>query len=264
MNKITFTEEFIGPDKAAEYLAKNHPNNRNEKPSSVEIYANDIKEGRWRVTHQGIAFDTNNYLIDGANRMRAIIKANTPAIMFVARGLDPETVLALDNNSRRTVGDALKVAGRPVHTVGYTSILWGMQGFDGGSGRPKKSYTQSLAFEDKHREAAIFALRASTRGGGEKVKGIISGHFLGPIARAWYTADRTRIHEFVEVVKTGFSNGRKDDAAIALRNWLLRSGVSHERFEVYRKTESALFAFLKHESLDKVYETKTELFPIPE
>src|SRR5579859_5448277 len=113
----------------------NHPNNRNEKSAAIEIFANDIKEGRWRITHQGIA-----------NRMRAIIKADTPAIMWVARGLEPDATLTLDNNTKRTVGDALKVAGRPVHTVAYTAILWGMQGFDGGKGRPKKSFTESLAF----------------------------------------------------------------------------------------------------------------------
>lgn len=258
---ITFAEEYIAPDTARLYLSKNHPNNRNEKGASVEVFADDIKQGRWKITHQGIAFDTNGYLIDGANRMRAIIKADTPAIMVVARGLEPDAVLALDNNSRRTVGDALKVAGRPIHTVAYTAIMWGMQGFEGNQKR--KSYTESLAFEARHRDAITFALRASTRGGGERSKGIISGHFLGPVARAYYTAENLRLQEFVEVVRTGFGNGRKDDAAIALRNWLLRAGVSHERNEVYRKTESALYAFLNQQSLDKVYETKTELFPIP-
>jgi hypothetical protein len=87
---------------------------------------------------------------------------------------------------------------------------------------------------------------------------------MGPIARAYYTADKERLTEFVDVVKSGFGNGRQDDAAIGLRNWLLRPGVSHERTEIYRKTETALKAFLEFTPMDKIYETRQELFPIPE
>jgi hypothetical protein len=257
---ITFTEENITPETAKVYLAKNHPNNRHAKPHAVEVYATDIKDGRWKVTHQGIAFDQEGNLVDGANRMRAIIQAGEPVTMVVARGLEPEVIVALDSTYRRTVGDALKVASRPIYSVAYTSILWGMFGF--GHQTNRGSYTESLALEAKHREALSFAYHAGQRGG--RAKGIIQGHFLGPVARAWYTADHERLLDFVDVVKSGFSNGRKDDAAIALRNWLLRPNVPHERTKVYRKTEAALYAFLNNQSLDKVYETKTELFMIQE
>lgn len=259
---ITIVEEQIGPALARAYLSKNHPNNRTARQGAVDVFAADMQEGRWQLSHQGIAFDDKGFLIDGANRMRAIVKADTTVAMMVARGLTAEAVQSIDNNSKRTVADALKIAGRPNHSMTYTAVLGGMFGFT--QNKTKRSYSASLALEEKYREAVEFAATLGGYGGGDRPKGLISGHLLGPIARAYYTADRERLREFIYVVKTGFGNGRKDDAAIALRNWLLRVNVPHERTEIYRKTESALKAFLESQPIEKVYETRQELFPIPE
>ena len=47
----------IGPDMAARWLDGN-THNRPVKQTLVDRFVRDMQAGRWQLTHQGIAFDT--------------------------------------------------------------------------------------------------------------------------------------------------------------------------------------------------------------
>lgn len=103
--------EWVTPATAAQYLAKNIENNRKAKPTRIAGYARDIQNGRWLFTGEAIKFDIDGNLVDGQNRLFAIIKADTPAEVLVVRGLTPEAVYVLDSGMSRSGADALTIAG---------------------------------------------------------------------------------------------------------------------------------------------------------
>jgi len=108
---ITSQVELITPAVARKYLEKNIDNNRHISERTVAVYANDMKNRNWRITHQGIAFNTDGKLVDGQHRLMAVIKADTPVKMMVTRGLDAESMRNIDQNRPRTSTDSLRIAG---------------------------------------------------------------------------------------------------------------------------------------------------------
>lgn len=85
--KRTATFEVVTPAKADKWLKEHNTHNRRENDGRSDRYANYIKKDQFATTHQGIAFDENGVLLDGQNRLRAIVKAGKPVEMLVVRGL---------------------------------------------------------------------------------------------------------------------------------------------------------------------------------
>jgi hypothetical protein len=116
--KITTQTEEITPAMAEKYLEKNFKN-RSVKPKTVRTYANDMLAGNWHFTHQGIAFDENDHLIDGQHRLLAIVESGVTVKMLVTRGLPAEagkgenitkkTMDAIDQGVMRSVADQLRL-----------------------------------------------------------------------------------------------------------------------------------------------------------
>lgn len=59
----------VTADMAKAWLGLNVANNRNVIDSLVEQVFYDLVNGSWRATHQGIAFNQDNSLFDGQNRL---------------------------------------------------------------------------------------------------------------------------------------------------------------------------------------------------
>lgn len=113
--KITSKVEMITPAKAAAYLSNMAPNRR-PKEATVAMYANDMVNGEWLLSHQGIAFDVNGLLFDGQHRLLAIIRANVPAPILVLRGFPAKqtninTMDTVDCGVGRSLGDRLRIMG---------------------------------------------------------------------------------------------------------------------------------------------------------
>jgi len=101
----------ITPELAELMLARNIENNRGVKMRRLAAYTRAVKEGRWRLTAQGIGFDRNGVLNDGQHRLRAIIDAGRPATMLVGFGMDEETFAVVDGGTPRGRCDILHIAG---------------------------------------------------------------------------------------------------------------------------------------------------------
>lgn len=99
----------VTPGLAREWLGRNE-GNRNLKQLKIAAYVRDILAGKWMVTGEAIKFDWNGRLIDGQNRLHAIIKANKPVVLLVVRGLDPDSQKVLDTGAKRSAADALKMS----------------------------------------------------------------------------------------------------------------------------------------------------------
>ena len=107
---ITASIEVIMPDMAQKYLQKNlrvkTVKNRKVNAKAVNLYVNDILNGRWKIGAP-IIIDSNDVMIDGQTRCTAVIKANHPIISLVLRGVDPEIFNSLDIGKKRTAKDVL-------------------------------------------------------------------------------------------------------------------------------------------------------------
>jgi hypothetical protein len=97
---------LVTPHLAEQWLAAN-ADNRRIRPSHVDNLAEEMRTGRWRVTHQGIAFSSAGRLIDGQHRLHAILASGQPCTLAVFTGLDDDMFGALDRGARRTVSDEM-------------------------------------------------------------------------------------------------------------------------------------------------------------
>jgi hypothetical protein len=100
----------VTPALARKFLSRNRENNRRPKTAKVASYARDIAAGRWLLTGEALKFDTDGYLMDGQNRLMAVIEARKSAHFSVMWDLDPKTMLVMDTGASRTFGDVLAVA----------------------------------------------------------------------------------------------------------------------------------------------------------
>src|SRR5438874_4817529 len=102
--------QTITPKKALEYLEHNTAN-RPLSGRTVRDFAQAMRRGEWRVTHQGIAFDTTGALVDGQHRLAAIVEADLPVDVTVFSEVPEGAFDVLDTGKRRNAADVLAIEG---------------------------------------------------------------------------------------------------------------------------------------------------------
>jgi hypothetical protein len=247
----------ITPEMAKKCLESNKISNRNLSSTRVAAMVDDINNGHWKLTHQGIAFDDKGNLLDGQHRLEAIRQSGKPVTMLVTRGLPLDAVIAIDNVRPRSVSDhALQLGFSDIKT--HHSAIAAIIEY-GPDVLPHLSMQTKLDLISKYHDAIIFAYNLSKHAVG----------FQAPcravMARAWYTQDRDKLERFIDVYKSGLTESKSEWAAIVLKKYLTRSNLYGwaMRKEVYQKTEMALSNFLKNIEIRQVYVTERELFGIP-
>jgi len=196
----------ITPELAKEWLETRNTNNRPLRKSKARQYARDIREGRWDVTHQGIAFDINGVILDGQQRLKGIALAGVPVKSFVGFNFSPKTIANIDQNTKRTICDSLVLGGKhgkvTSHGVATLNVMIG-----GFRGRAELTPHEADEKMQMHREAVSFALDAVPSG--RYYAGIGNSITRGVIARAFYSVDRQRIREFAEMLSTGIISSER-------------------------------------------------------
>lgn len=91
----------ITPELAAKLLKEFNYNNRNINEIRARLYAEQMKAGKWRLTHQGIAFAKNGHLIDGQHRLEAVVRANIPVDMWVFFNCQNNSIGVDDGRGRK-------------------------------------------------------------------------------------------------------------------------------------------------------------------
>lgn len=251
--------ELITPAKAKAYFAAN-AKNRKVRQGNVDKYAKDMMAGKWKLTHQGICFYADGTLADGQHRLLAIIKAGFPVKMNVTRGLDKNAGTTLDIGGVRNDVDLSLAMGVD---FGLTPQMVACSNAMRVTHRREQETVQDrLGFAVAHLDAIKFAV-ASCKTGVAKIAMV-----RGVVARAWYTADRDHLARFGDVVSTGRGEGPHDDAAIILRNLVIRDpGISSgyaNRTTLNLKVQSALRSFLDGRSISRLFEAKAPIFLLPE
>lgn len=113
----------VTPLQAAQWLEKNHPQNRPVAWRRVDAFANDMRAGAWKLTHQGICFDANGYLIDGQHRLQAVVLAQVTIPMMVTRNHIGTYHDPIDRVGPRSVATIMGMAGRDVACLNALRML---------------------------------------------------------------------------------------------------------------------------------------------
>lgn len=249
--------ETVTPTLAFKYLETNH-DNRPLRQWRIDANVAIIKSGRWRVTHQGIAFHADGRLVDGQHRLWAVVLADQTVQMVVARGLSDEDVAAIDNGFARTYMDHAHYQGWQAETITAGMLRWMV----GGIAYHNRPVPPDLLNEwyQFYEDGATFATEVYRKVRPAKKK--ITAPMAAALARAWYNMDQPLLDRFAAILHSGQREYEADNAAVALRDaWLAgRMGTPADQ---YLKTQGALRAFKDRRGIKTLQRPEGDVFPIP-
>jgi len=232
-------------------------NTRNRKlmGSAVSRLKNDILDGAYLATCQGIGVDRHGVLADGQHRLVAIKEAGyPPVVILLVTGLDPNAQAVIDRGAKRSLADALAlVEGRTVSNavVAACSIFITI----------KNAHNKSVDFGHVDRACrALGRIKAAVRQWEDDVSAILSvvGSFRAAVVAALAVYHR---HEpeaalaFATKLRTGV-NLSADDPALRLREALHRghSGGAAANMRVFKLSVTACIADANKKQLKLIKE----------
>lgn len=99
----------VTPDMAKSWLHhRNIERNRTFSQRLAAEWADAMRNGKWKTTHQGIAFDWDGFLLDGQHRLGAIVIVDKPVDLDIRVGCDPATFDVLDTGRKRNARQLVK------------------------------------------------------------------------------------------------------------------------------------------------------------
>lgn len=210
---LSFEIVTVTPAQAKLWLGENHEDNRGLNKHRVNMYARDMVDGKWMVTHQSICFDQNGKLIDGQHRLNAVIVAGKAVVMLKAVHDTATVTDPIDVNLTRSISFLTGLHNR---TVGALSIL---RKFETGQLTDNTPMSAELAGDIyAHHKRWFDLIQADNE---IKKTNLVSGLQAACIWAMPINPDKAL--QFLQQVTTGEMIVRKDPAW-AFRNWREHSG----------------------------------------
>jgi hypothetical protein len=257
------TKEFVTPELALEWLARNE-NNRNLRKADVEYLKECILAGEFKLTHQGIAFYQDDELADGQHRLHAIMEAGVGVWMYVTRGVPREAAGAIDRGIPRSNKDHLHFSGVRSDTRRVAACICMINQYRAERSENATRWSKRRMRPDKF--AAFYAAFSDAIEFAYESNKQLHACVVAAIASAWFTSNRDRLAQFRSLLASGAATDAGDLAAIKLRDFLLKKQYGQgesARNDLFLKACSALRAFLDCRPLSKLYATNDHAFPIP-
>lgn len=216
--------ETITPMRAQEYIDRSG-SNRAITRRRVSIYAEMMKEGKWRLNGEAILFDTEGLLMNGQHRLLACIEANTAFRTYVIRGISREVMPSLDTGRARTAGDNVSILGGGNSTLVAASIIWILKMKSGRvlNGNLCIPHEDTLNFWRNNSEAITYSV-----GVGRSARQVLQGSIACGFHFIFSELDREMADRFMEDVATG-ANLSKGDAVFILREQLLQNKMVKQK-----------------------------------
>jgi hypothetical protein len=99
----------VSPKEAKFILSYCNEGNRKEKTHSINAMARNILNNQFPLVPDFIGFDTDGSLVNGQNRLMAILKAGEPCEIGIVYGLHPKSRSFTDQGEARTVRDIQQI-----------------------------------------------------------------------------------------------------------------------------------------------------------
>ena len=228
---MEFKVMTVTPELAKEWLTKNIENNRNKSRSKIDAYAKDMRAGRWQLNGEAIRFNQSGKLVDGQNRLSAVIQAGVPVEMCVIIGVSDE-VNIYDCGWLRRPEHVLQMKGVYANHRHFAAarVLFGLIS-------ERVSVGEVTQFVEENIEALSDAMALSAkRYNNDRIL-----QRANITAAAWVFIvngyDRGAIDRFFDIATSGFYTDNKETAAIAFRNYVIGGKSQVWLSKRYRMTD---------------------------
>jgi len=255
---ITSKIETVSPETAFKYL-ESFKGNRAIMQSHVDYLASQMKNDLWKTTHQGIAFNVRNELVDGHHRMWACVQSGETIKIQVSKGLTDEDVLYLDMGRNRDMKDAAHYAGVDVDPMVWSVVKILAMGVTTSNTKIPFQVEQTWY---EHYKAGIDAA-IEIRNSCQPMKRKMTAPMTAAFARAFYNMHRDELARFAMILREGQVEVKADKAAFTLRDAWFSDRLGKGRSEQYFKTCAALRAFKERREIKTLQRTEEEVFKIP-
>jgi hypothetical protein len=250
----------VSPDIAKAWLVSNNFN-RPKNPATVARHLRQILEGRWRLTHQGIAFTEDGILIDGQHRLFAIAESGQSVPMRVCVNESPENFSVIDCGRNRSHLDSVRMAMKDgTISTAHTGTLKAMIAGRFCRTANRWSNTEIKELYAEHQLAVDFAAERFRQCRNRQINDLT---VKGVVARAYYHVAQ----EVLELFCFQLTNGGEHPCRSAiesltdcLNQWKDRK--ENTKREIYRRTELTLDAFMNNSEDVSFAKNITELFPL--
>ena len=257
---LTYKIMTVTPSMALDWLSEKNKRNRKISQEKVKIYSDDMKNGRWKATHQNaIAFYKDGNLADGQHRLLAIFNSDVSITMFVYFDLDDDAAFGIDAHRMRKTDDQIAIAG--LGTWINKDVVACARMLMEGDGNRQQSPQSIAEFAVSNRQAFEFVIsNLSKKAGPAPVR-------AATIA-AYYHEDKERLTEFCRVLGSGICETAESRSIIALRERILRDSVilsrgGSGREALVRMTMRSIQAFCRGEIISKIYDQKARIYDVP-
>ncbi|MDR0326981.1 MAG: hypothetical protein LBI05_01655 [Planctomycetaceae bacterium] len=236
--------------------------NRPKNTETVDKYVRQIRDGRWRLTHQGIAFTADGVLLDGQHRLFAIIECGFTLPMRVCLNEPAENFAVIDCGRNRSNLDVVRMSAKDsTLSTAHTQTLHSM--LAGRLCKTANRWTNAETNElyETHKVAVNFAVDQFR---GCKDKQINDRTVKGVIARAFYHVPQETLAVFCSLLTS--SNDHHCRAAVDAFVWCLTyfgNRQDNTKREIYRRCELTLETFMNNSADVSFDKSITELFPLP-
>ena len=184
----------VDPATSRRWLENNF-RNRPLKEDTVIAYARDMMAGVWVPTHQGIAFNDRDELIDGQHRLHAIVRSETTVRMMVTFGMPSKiegremtTMDAVDRGRTRSVADQLTIQHGFKNGSITASICAGLANLCSGERTRRLTVGQTLEIFRAFEEPILWVIERRSREHGLRTAGVLVG-FAFAAASQWGRED---------------------------------------------------------------------------
>lgn len=197
---------MVTPAVAERWLRVNG-RNRPVRKDVVKAYARDMLNKVWAPTHQGVAFNDQNQLIDGQHRLHAIVLSGVTVRMMVTFGLPSKiegkemtTMDAVDRGATRSVADQLTIQHGMNNGSITASICAALASLCYGERTRRLSVGQTLEVFREFEPAVLYVIEHRTKQTGLRTTGVLAGfafammsEWSGPVKERSKAAPNTRL-----------------------------------------------------------------------
>lgn len=215
--------------------------NRRPSPGAIEQYSRDMLNQRWTETGVPVIIDVRNVVIDGQQRLAAIVKSGKATRLNVVFGVQPEVQENIDKGRRRTVGDDLTIRGVPdaMHVASTASLLVAWRSGKIANTGFAPTPAEVNAFIRTNEQDIITAVRD-----GRRLKNHVNLGTVSVFSAASFASrrvDATASAEFFEALRVG-SNLAERDPILTLRNTIGRydrlNRKPHRNYQLYQVVQA--------------------------
>ena len=214
----------VTPMMAAEFLSRVAPEKqRRLNERLVSTYAQTMRNGKWVLTHQGIAFDNAGNLCDGQHRMKAVADSGVTIQILVSSDIPEDqkgvfTFDAIDRGVQRKIGDQLNVR-HGIKNANMVAASCRIIGIICLRNSVRATVENTLAIYEKFGDQIDFCFSEFNA-----MKGFKQAALMGSLAFCMRAMPK-ELAPFIESVAKG-ENIKTGDPAYTLRNFVLSGGCN--------------------------------------